>query len=64
MEHQRTHYGCFDPTDEIKGLSKSAPLENMKEWRKETARIRRVVPRLFLLMLQYLSKESLEATQR
>jgi hypothetical protein len=36
----------------------------MKECRKEETRIKRDIPKLFALMLQYLSDESLEAVQR
>jgi hypothetical protein len=36
----------------------------VKEWRNEKVRIRRVMLKCFVLMLQYLTDESLEALQR
>jgi hypothetical protein len=46
------------------GLNQLAYLEDMKEWRKEKATMHRDRPKLFTLILQYLSKESLEAVKR
>jgi hypothetical protein len=59
MEPLRTAYGSFDSTVDAEGLNKTAYLEDMKEWRKEKARIKRDIPKIFALMLQYLSDESL-----
>jgi hypothetical protein len=43
--------------------NKTAFLEDMKEWRREKARMRRDTPKLFALMPQYLSGKSFEAIQ-
>jgi hypothetical protein len=45
------------------GLNQLAYLEDMKEWRKEKVTMRCDRPKLFALMLQYLSKESLEVVK-
>jgi hypothetical protein len=51
------------PVD-VEGLNKTAYMEDMKEWRKEKARIKRSLPKLYALTIQYLRDEHLEAIQK
>jgi hypothetical protein len=49
-----------DPT----GLNQTEYLEDMKEWRKEIEGMEKDHPKLYALILQYLSDESLEEVKR
>ncbi len=46
------------------GLNRKAYLEDMKEYRKEIKAMEKDRPKLYALILQYLSKESLEEVKR
>ncbi len=46
------------------GLKKANYLEDMKEYRKETLRMKNDRPKLYALILQYLSEESLDEVKR
>jgi hypothetical protein len=57
----RETYGLDDDTD---GLNKLDYLEDMKAYRHEIADFRKDKPKLYALILQHLSDESLEAVQK
>jgi hypothetical protein len=57
----RETYGLDDDQD---GLNKLDYLEDMKANRKELADYRRDMPKLYALILQYLSDESLDTVQK
>ena len=57
----RETYGLDDDQD---GLNRLDYLEDMKAYQKELADYRRDMPKLYALILQYLSDESLDAIQK
>jgi hypothetical protein len=57
----RDTYGLDDDTD---GLNKLDYLEDMKQYRSEVSDYKRDKPKLYALILKYLSDESLEAVQK
>jgi hypothetical protein len=54
----------YDLEDDDDGLNKIEYLEDMKAYRKELADFRRDKPKLYALILQHLSDESLDAVQK
>jgi hypothetical protein len=54
---ERKDYNLQNDPD---GLNKMAYLEDMKEYRKEIKAMEKDRPKLYALILQYLSEESLE----
>ena len=54
----------YDMQNDPDGLNKLAYLEDMKEYRKEIKAMEKDRPKLFALILQYLSDESLEEIKR
>lgn len=53
-------YGPFTPDKDPDGIKKLLYLEDMKEWTKETNRMKRDRTKLYALILKYLSDESRE----
>ena len=58
IEPYRTEYDIKDEFDRV------AYLEDMKQYRQDKAEIKRDKPKLYALILKYLSDESLEAVQQ
>jgi hypothetical protein len=56
--------GDYDLQNDPDGLNKMAYLEDMKEYCKEIKAMEKDQPKLYTLILQYLSKESLEEIKR
>jgi len=54
----------YDFVNDPMGMNKAAYLEDMKEYRKELMKMRNERPKLYALILQYLSDESLEEIKR
>jgi hypothetical protein len=54
----------YDLQNDPNGLNKLAYLEDMKEYRKEIKAMEKDRPKLYALILQYLSDESLEEVKR
>ena len=54
----------YDFINDPLGVNKAAYLEDMKEYRKEIMKMRNERPKLYALILQYLSDESLEEIKR
>jgi hypothetical protein len=54
----------YDLDDDDNGLNKIEYLEDMKSYRREVADYRRDKPKLYALILQHLSNESLDAVQK
>ncbi len=54
----------YDMQNDPDGLNKMAYLEDMKEYRKEIKAMEKDRPKLYALILQYLSEESLEEIKR
>jgi len=54
----------YDFVNDPMGVKKAAYLEDMKEYRKEIMKMRNERPKLYALILQYLSDESLEEIKR
>jgi hypothetical protein len=58
---ERDTYGLDDDPD---GLNRLDYLEDMKQYRREVANYKRDRPKLYALIMKYLSDESLEAVQK
>jgi hypothetical protein len=54
----------YDLQNDPNGLNKMAHLEDMEEYRKEIKAMEKDRPKLYALILQYLSEESLEEVKR
>jgi len=54
----------YDLVNDPYGVNKTTYLEDMKEYRKEMIKMRNERPKLYALILQYLSEESLEEIKR
>jgi hypothetical protein len=59
--HDHDYYGLHNDPG---GLNRQECLDDMKEYWKEMACIKRDKPKLYALILQYLSKESLDAMKK